>query len=66
MFDIPAGARHILIEENVTSPHIIGEFFFIFDQRRIAKVIAKYGIPSPLCMISSGSFLCVFVASAGS
>ncbi|KAG7260088.1 hypothetical protein CRUP_018881, partial [Coryphaenoides rupestris] len=23
MFDIPAGARHILIEENVTSPHII-------------------------------------------
>lgn len=26
MFDIPIGARHIVIEENETSPHIIGEF----------------------------------------
>ncbi len=26
MFDIPAGARHIVIEENETSPHVIGEF----------------------------------------
>lgn len=25
MFDIPVGARHIVIEENETSPHIIGE-----------------------------------------
>lgn len=25
MFDIPIGARHIVIEENETSPHIIGE-----------------------------------------
>lgn len=25
MFDIPTGARHIVIEENETSPHIIGE-----------------------------------------
>lgn len=25
MFDIPMGARHIVIEENETSPHIIGE-----------------------------------------
>lgn len=28
MFDIPIGARHIVIEENETSPHIIGECFF--------------------------------------
>lgn len=27
MFDIPMGARHIVIEENETSPHIIGELF---------------------------------------
>lgn len=27
MFDIPIGARHIVIEENETSPHIIGESF---------------------------------------
>lgn len=26
MFDIPIGARHIVIEENETSPHIIGEY----------------------------------------
>lgn len=25
MFDIPIGARHIVIEENETSPHIIGK-----------------------------------------
>lgn len=33
MFDIPVGARHIVIEENDTSPHIIGECvsqFFAF------------------------------------
>lgn len=27
MFDIPMGARHIVIEENETSPHVIGELF---------------------------------------
>lgn len=27
MFDIPMGARHIVIEENETSPHVIGERF---------------------------------------
>lgn len=27
MFDIPVGARHIVIEENETSPHMIGEFW---------------------------------------
>lgn len=25
MFDIPVGARHIVIEKNDTSPHVIGE-----------------------------------------
>lgn len=27
MFDIPMGARHIVIEENETSLHVIGERF---------------------------------------
>lgn len=47
MFDIPIGARHIVIEENETSPHIIGEclllshrvfvFFTPTEKRRITK-----------------------------
>ena len=33
MFDIPMGARHIVIEENETSPHIVGEYV-LFRQTR--------------------------------
>lgn len=36
MFDIPIGARHIVIEENETSPHIIGKSVSqIFDMKHM-------------------------------
>ena len=41
MFDIPAGARHIVIEENGTSPHIIGECQLEKRERGIAKAMPQ-------------------------
>lgn len=47
MFDIPMGARHIVIEENETSPHVIGElfsqsfFFFFFQPQNMSPAFAS-------------------------
>lgn len=41
MFDIPIGARHIVIEENETSPHIIGECLLL--SHRVFVFFHTYG-----------------------
>lgn len=44
MFDIPMGARHIVIEENETSPHVIGELFsqsFFFQPQTLSQAFSS-------------------------
>lgn len=70
MFDIPIGARHIVIEENETSPHIIGEclllshrvfvFFTPTEKRRITTDAGLQNVFVDLSQKHSDQFFVFF------